>query len=117
MLVAAPAWACRRASTASTRPLGTEGGSMAIGAACRACCSRSCSRLAGGVVSSGLAAPGGTASAKAFCISADHEPARPVLPQPVNGSAERGAGCVARPPPTDWVMMRRVLDERARYGV
>ncbi len=90
---------------------------MAMGAACRACCSRSCSRLAGGVVSSGLGAPGGVASAKAFCISADHEPARPEPLQPVSGSAERGAGCVVRPPPTDWVMIRRVLDDRARYGV
>jgi hypothetical protein len=34
--------------------------------------------------------------------------------QPVNGAAERLAGCVVRPPPTDWVMIRRVLDERAR---
>lgn len=34
--------------------------------------------------------------------------------QPVSGAAVRLAGCVARPPPTDWVMMRRVLAERAR---
>ena len=51
---------------------------------------------------------------KASCTRLDQEPAGADPFQPVSGAAARFAGCVARPPPTDWVMIRRVLDERAR---
>ena len=62
-------------------------------------------------------APGASASAKASCINVDHEPGGAEPPQPVIGVGTRGDGRPLRPLPTDWVMIRRVLEERARYGV
>ncbi|MNI35724.1 hypothetical protein D3C73_897590 [compost metagenome] len=61
--------------------------------------------------------PDAVASARASCINVDQEPAGAELPQPVIGVGARGDGRPLRPLPTDWVMIRRVLEERARYGV
>jgi hypothetical protein len=57
-------------------------------------------------------APAAPPSWKASCTRLDQEPAGAEPFQPVR-ARRRLAGCV-RPPPTDWVMIRRVLDERAR---